>query len=465
MRLSQAALNRLTPGVETFEYDRLGQQVGIVHLGIGAFHRAHQAWYTDRALDAGERDWAIAGVSLRSASVAEQLNPQDGLFTVTEKDATQERSRLVGSVREVLGPKDRERFSQLSVSPSLRICSITVTEKGYCRQPDGSLDFEAADEATIYGYIAAALQRRMEGNLPGLTLLSCDNLAENGRQLEELLGTYLHRQNPALARWFADECSCPSTMVDRIVPATTVEDRLEVEARIGLRDEGAVVTEPFSQWVIEDRFAGARPAWERVGAQLVGDVRPYETAKLRLLNGAHSALAYLGLARGHEFVHQAIADPVIRPLVERLMREEAATSFEPAPEQNLASYIDELLARFANPALQHRLAQIAMDGSQKIPQRWLATLAVQRERGRDCPAILTGLAAWIAHVRGDRHPVNDPLGEELASLWRRTDVRGVVEALFASGGYLSGRWKPDEREIDRLEQQVKDGFPSASFLG
>src|SRR5690606_8301856 len=195
--------------------------------------------------------------------------------------------------------------------------------------------------------------------------------AENGRQLEALLGEYLSSRSAGLAAWFAAECACPATMVDRIVPATTPADLDALEQRLGLRDEGAVFTERFSQWVIEDRFAGPRPGWEKVGAQLVGDVAPYETAKLRMLNGAHSALAYLGLERGHTFVHEAIADPGLRPLVEGLMRDEAATSFTPAPGQDLGAYADALVARFADPALNHRLIQIAMDGSQKIPQRWL----------------------------------------------------------------------------------------------
>jgi fructuronate reductase len=241
-------------------------------------------------------------------------------------------------------------------------------------------------------------------------------------------------------------------MVDRIVPATTPDDLDTVERRLGLRDEGAVITEPFSQWVIEDRFAGSRPRWEVAGAQFVADVRPYETAKLRMLNGAHSALAYLGLRRGHRFVHEAIADPAIRAPVERLMRDEAAPTLDAGFDA--ATYADALLARFANPALPHRLLQIAMDGSQKIPQRWLAVLAWHQRQGRACPAILEALAAWLLHVRGDGRPVDDPLAGRLAALWRENGLDGIVGALFGPGGLLAADWQATEADRQAIEARL-----------
>jgi fructuronate reductase len=214
-----------------------------------------------------------------------------------------------------------------------------------------------------------------------------------------------------------------------------------------------VFAEPFSQWVIEDRFAGPRPGWDKVGAQLVADVAPYETAKLRMLNGAHSAMAYLGLERGHEFVDQAIADPAPRRLVEQLMRREAATSFEPAEGQDLEAYADALLTRFANPALKHRLAQIAMDGSQKIPQRWLASLAAHRGHGELCEATLTALAAWVRHVRGGAQ-VDDPLGAKLAAAWRQHGAAGIVPALFGPAGLLESAWHPNAVERAFIERTL-----------
>jgi fructuronate reductase len=213
-----------------------------------------------------------------------------------------------------------------------------------------------------------------------------------------------------------------------------------------VRDEAAVITEPFKQWVIEDRFAGPRPRWEDCGVQFAADVRPFEAAKLRMLNGAHSGLAYLGLARGHAFVHEAVADPEIAPLIDRLMLQEAATSLAAAPGQDLAAYADALTARFANPALAHRLAQIAMDGSQKIPQRWLDTLAFHHSAGRSCPAILTALAAWVVHVRGDERAVEDPRVDELAALWRAAGRTGIIAALFGPVGVFARHWvaTPDD---------------------
>ncbi len=450
MRLAEETLDRLAPGIERFSYDRGSQGIGIVHFGIGAFHRAHQAWYTDLAMDGGERGWAIAGVSLRSADVAAQLNPQDGLYTLIERGGEETATRVVGAIREVLAaPRDRDAIVARIAAPECRIVSFTVTEKGYGRADDGSLDLSLAG-ASFYPLLAAGLKRRRAAGLPGLTLLSCDNLPDNGRTLARLLGEWLVERAPDLAGWVGSECACPNSMVDRIVPATTRADLASAEAALGLRDAGAVFTERFSQWVIEDRFAGPRPGWDRHGAQLVGDVAPYETAKLRMLNGAHSALAYLGLERGHEFVHQAIADPELRDLVERLMRQEAAASFAAAPGQDLDAYADALLARFADPALNHRLIQIAMDGSQKIPQRWLETLAHHQQHGTGCPAILEALAAWLRHVRGNVRPVDDPMARTLAALWHRERASGIAAALFGPGCLFARYWQADEAALAEL---------------
>jgi fructuronate reductase len=447
--------------VDGFRYDRDAQKVGIVHFGIGAFHRAHQAWYTDLAMDAGDRDWMIAGVSLRSPAVMAQLDPQHGLYTVTEQDGSHARTRLIGAIREVLVA---DRHSQAIVnriaSPDCRIVSFTVTEKGYCRNADGTLD-PAQAERGFYPYLAQALARRRNDGLPGLTLLSCDNLAGNGRVLESLMGQYIAARQPDLAGWFAAECRCPATMVDRIVPATTPADLDAVQRRLGgIRDEGAVITEPFSQWVIEDRFAGPRPAWEQVGAQLVADVAPYETAKLRMLNGAHSLLAYCGLRRGHCFVHEAIADPALRALAGQLMRDEAAPTIAAAPGQDLAGYADALVERFANPALNHRLIQIAMDGSQKIPQRWLETLEANRRAGRACPAILAGLAAWLCHVRGDNAgrwgALDDPMAAPLAAAWDGLTVDAVIDALFGPAGMVSAHWTPTAEDRASLARLIAE---------
>lgn len=415
-------------------YDRGAQKVGIVHFGIGAFHRAHQAVYTDDAMNAGDRDWGITGVSLRSGDVAAQMNPQGGLYSVTERSAQGDKTRVIGSVQNVLvAPDNPDAVISALASPQTHIVSFTITEKGYCRSADGSLDQAQAGRGSIYAYLAAAFQKRRDAGLPGLSLLSCDNLASNGAQLLRLVSEYLA---PDLRGWFETECTCPSTMVDRIVPATTDADRDAIALKIGLRDEAAIVTEPFTQWVIEDSFAGPRPQWDKVGAQFTNDVHAYETAKLRMLNGAHSALAYLGLARGHEYVHQAIADAELLSLVNRLMREEAAESFIPADGQDLEAYADALIDRFQNPALNHRLSQIAMDGSQKIPQRWLETMVAQASARRDTSALMNALAAWVRHSRGDNGPVDDPRATELHRLWQSANLDNVIQQLFGGSGSL-----------------------------
>lgn len=465
MRLSQASLGGLAANVRRPDYEWQAQRAGIVHFGIGAFHRAHQAAYSDAAMAAGDRDWRITGVSLRSPEVAAQLNPQDGLFTLTERSGAGSQTRLIGAVGGVIvAPHNPQAVVAALASPDTRIVSFTVTEKGYLRSADGTLDqCDAAlvsdqkrDTAprTIYGFLAAGLARRRAAGLPGLTLLSCDNLADNGGQLRALMTTFLERADPALAEWFLRECRCPATMVDRIVPAMTASDRASVAAQIGLVDEGAILSESFSQWVVEDDFAAERPRWEAAGAQLVADVGAWEAAKLRMLNGAHSALAYLGLERGHQFVHEAVADPAIRPLVEQIMRSEAAAALDPASGIDTAAYADRLLQRFENNALEHRLIQIAMDGSQKIPQRWLEPLAINQRAGRLCHATLEALASWCRHVRGDRRAVDDPQAAKLAAMWQQCGLAGIPTALFGAGGLFAATWTASPEALAVLEQHL-----------
>jgi fructuronate reductase len=469
MRLSLETASALPSHILRPSYDRAAPASVIVHLGLGAFHRAHQAVYTEDAIEAGDAPWAIIGVSLRSAAVSAELMPQNGLYTITTRDGAGETTRLIGSVRSALvAPQDPDLVIAAIAAPQTRVVTLTVTEKGYHRTAAGTLDIgappvaadllDAGPPQTLYGFLAAGLARRRLDSLPGLTIVCCDNLANNGAVLAALMREFLTDAVP-LARWVEENCAFPSTMVDRIVPAPTAEDRQRLAAKLGMEDAAAIVTEPFSQWVIEDRFAGPRPRWEAGGAQIVDDVRPYELAKLRMLNGAHSALAYLGLQHGHTFVHEAVADPKIRSIVERLMRHEAATSFKPNSGQDLAAYADALFARFANPALGHRLIQIAMDGSQKIPQRWLATLKAHQQRGQACPAILAALAAWIAHVRGDCDPVNDPLAPELAQLWAQAGEASIVAALFGPQGRFASDWIADESDTKALQRALTEHAP------
>jgi fructuronate reductase len=455
MRLSSNTLGALPDSVARPGYDRDAHGIGIVHFGIGAFHRAHMAAYTDDAMASGEGDWRILGVSLRSPSVRSQMQPQDGLYALVERSAVGSKARIIGAVADVIAAhEDPEAVVAAISAPGTHIISFTITEKGYCRAEDGSLNLELDDEVPIYTYLTSGIRRRKDAGLPGLTLLSCDNLSGNGAQLERLMIEYLNHNAPDLIDWFVGNCTCPSTMVDRIVPATTEADRAEIEVMLGMRDEAAVVTEPFSQWVIEDKFAGPRPSWEKYGAQITNDVLAYETAKLRMLNGAHSALAYLGLTRGHEFVHQAISDDEIATLIYRLMHNEALTSLKPAPGQNLTAYAGALIERFKNPALHHKLSQIAMDGSQKIPQRWLDTLAYHQDNGSDCPAILATIGAWVCHIRGDNGIVDDPLAEQFKYLWNNNEVDSIIPKLFGSDGLLRSNWIPSATDLQNIKLAI-----------
>jgi fructuronate reductase len=428
VRLCAANLGALPPSVARPGYDRDARGIGIVHFGIGAFHRAHMAAYTDGVMAAADGDWRILGVSLRSADVADQMNPQDGLYTVTERSASGSKLRLIGAVKKVIvAHEDPEAVVSTLAAPTTYIVSFTITEKGYCRAPDGSLDLNLNDEVSVYTYLTAGIRRRKDAGLSGLTLLSCDNLAGNGAQLKQLMIEYLEHNAPDLTGWFTANCTCPSTMVDRIVPATAEVDRTGIEAELGMRDEA-----------------------EHHGAQITSDVHAYENAKLRMLNGAHSALSYLGLQRRHEYVHQAIGDPELAPLIDKLIREEAATSLTPAPGQYLSAYADALIERFKNPALNHRLAQIAMDGSQKIPQRWLETLAFHQKNDRQCPAILRGIAAWICHIRGDNGTVDDPMADTLKATWDAAGKDEIVAAIFGPEGLMANDWVPSEADREMI---------------
>lgn len=445
MRLNPTALGAVRDRVRWLAYDPSTHGTGIVHFGLGAFHRAHQAVYTDDVLASAGGDWRIIGVSLRSAGVRDQLAPQDGLYSVLEMSDAGENLRVIGAVERVLvAPDDSTAVIAAIAEPATHIVSLTVTEKGYCRDPaTGRLDpnhpgvkRELAGGAveTAIGYLAKGLRARADAGAGPVTLVSCDNLPHNGVVLGQVLRDFLATSDPGLIEWIDAHVRTPATMVDRIVPATTRADLDRVESLLGARDEGAVKAEPFSQWVIEDDFAGPRPAWEATGAQFVADVRPFELAKLRMLNGAHSTLAYLGLLAGHETVDQAVADTAIRPVVDRLMRIEAAATLPAAGGLDPQSYADALLARFANPALRHKLIQIAMDGSQKLSQRLLGTIANARAKGVDPHAATAGVAGWMLHVDRLRGGIDDPMAAALG---------GIATAAADDGDLADAAWLGD----------------------
>ncbi|HEV2560377.1 MAG TPA: mannitol dehydrogenase family protein [Microvirga sp.] len=432
-RLSNATLAGLPPAVERPAYDRAATRIGVVHLGVGAFHRAHQAAYFDERLAAGEPDWAVCGASLRAPDTTDALTPQDGLYTLAVRSGEGERLRVIGALRRLLvAPQDPEALLAAMAHPDVRIVSLTVTEKGYCHDPaTGTLREDHPDiradlarpraPRTAPGFLVEALRRRREAGLKAFTVLCCDNLPANGRTVARVVGAYASLVDRDLGRFVAGEVAFPSTMVDRIVPATTDADRAAIAASLGVADAWPVTTEPFTQWVIEDRFGAGRPRLEESGAELVADVAPYELMKLRLLNGSHSTLAYLGYLAGYETVSDVMADPAFRRLVQGLMDEEVTPTLSVPSGADLAGYKRSLLARFANPALRHRTWQIAMDGSQKLPQRLLGTIRSRLEAGAPFPRLALGVAAWMRYVtgideRGRAIDVRDPLRDSLRAL-------------------------------------------------
>jgi len=448
-RLSPEAIVHLPEGISRPAYLREDQKPGILHFGTGAFHRAHQAVYADTLMNAGERDWRILGVSMRSGAVPDLLNPQKGLYTVVENDGIGQSARLIGALDHVFqaGPETDQIIRTLA-SPEISLVTITVTEKGYCLQPaTGELDIShpliARDIAnpdapvTLPGLLVAGLAEREATGLAPLTLLSCDNLAHNGKATQRAVLDFAAATNPSLARWIEAECTFPSSMVDRIVPATTPDNVEDLTKLTGIRDPAMVKTEPFSQWVIEDRFAARRPPFKMAGALFTDNVTGWETTKLRMLNGAHSAMAYLGALAGFEFIHEAIAFVPLRAFVDRLWDEQEATlpSFAGFDTK---SYRQDLLARFRNPALNHRTRQIAMDGSQKLPQRLIAPLRARRAMGLPCENQCLAIAAWMRwqlgrDETGTSYKVDDPLAAEShAALQRsRGDAASMTVALLS----------------------------------
>ncbi|HKH34555.1 MAG TPA: mannitol dehydrogenase family protein [Beijerinckiaceae bacterium] len=448
-RLSRSTLGHLPPNIGRPAYDIGAARIGIVHLGIGAFHRAHQAVYVDDRLAAGERGWAICGASLRSPDTSEALEPQDGLYTVAIRSGEGERLRAIGSVRRlVVALRDPQTLIGAMADPPVRIVSLTVTEKGYCHDPaTGALREDHPDivadlakpraPRSAPGFLVEALRRRCQAGVKPFTVLCCDNLPSNGRTVAGVVRRLAELRDPTLGRWIADEVAFPSTMVDRIVPATTDADRAAVSARLGVEDSWPVMTEPFTQWVIEDHFLNARPRLEEAGAEMVSDVAPYELMKLRLLNGSHSTLAYLGYLAGYETVSDTVANPAFARLIRDLMDQEVTPTLTVPPGADLAGYKSSLIARFANPALKHRTWQIAMDGSQKLPQRLLGTVRDRLKTGAPIERLALGIAGWMRYVLGVDEAgkpidVRDPLSGRLWELARAAgpDAERLAPALL-----------------------------------
>ena len=443
--------DKLPEGVARPAYRRENHGPGIVHIGLGAFHKAHQAVYTDDALAVAGGDWRIIGVSLRSTSPAGELAPQDGLYTTIERSAAGTGARVVGSIAAAYCLQtDREAVLRALCEPATRIVSLTVTEKGYgIDRTSGGVDPDhpaiAADLADpdnprgVAGLLVWALGQRRAAGVAPFTVLCCDNLPENGPLVRSLLIDFARQAVPGLADYIASDVAFPATMVDRITPARHDATLRLAEELTGYKDAAAVECETFRQWVVEDRFPTGRPEWEAGGALFVKDVRPFEEMKLRMLNGTHSMMAYAGFLAGHKYVRDVMADPALASLVRRHLAAAAAT-LDSLPGVDLAAYAEDLARRFANPHLGHETYQIAMDGSEKLPQRIFAPAIDALRRGQFPDPFAFATAAWMRYTLGRKdnghaYDLRDPREAELQGL---LCSRPPAEQIVANINGLSG---------------------------
>lgn len=440
-------------GVAPLAYRPDDHAIGIVHLGLGAFHRAHQAGYTHTALAIAGGDWRIAAVSLRSVEIADALSAQDGLYCLEECDAAGTRTSVIGSIARALALRDaRTDIEALLTSQACRIITLTVTEKAYYYDAaQGSVDLEHPDirhdlanrdqPATMPGLLVHALDQRRKAGRGGLSILSCDNLPDNGKVTRAVILSMARASDPALAEWISQAVTFPSSMVDRITPAVTPAFLDQIEARTGLRDEAAVQTETFAQWAIEDDFPYGRPAWEKAGALLVKEVAPYENMKLRMLNGSHSLLAYAGHVAGLPTVKACMGNETLRAVLERHLAS-AASTLKPLPGVDYQDYAAALVARFDNPSIVHQTYQIAMDGSQKMPQRIFAPTLDLLAEGTDCTTYAFATAAWLRYAMGRteagaNYALRDPLEDAISHALRScSTAQSVLSAVTGIAGLV-----------------------------
>lgn len=458
----------LPADIQQPNYDRRALKTRIVHFGFGAFHRAHQALLTDRVLNKLGGDWGICEISLFSGDkLMSALRAQDHLYTVLEKGREGNQAIIVGAVNECLNAKldGLDTIIEKFCEPQVAIVSLTVTEKGYCIDPaTGKLD--SSNERIIHdlqnpeephsapGILVEALNRRRERGLRPFTVLSCDNIPDNGHVVRNAVIGMAETRSQELADWIRERVSFPSTMVDRIVPAATPESLQEITDTLGVEDPCAIAGEPFIQWVIEDNFVAGRPAWEEVGVEMVNDVMPWEQMKLRMLNGSHSFLAYLGYLAGYQHINDCMADENFRKAAHRLMMQEQAPTLR-VTGVNLQQYAHNLLERFDNPALKHRTWQIAMDGSQKLPQRMLESIRWHLQQADEWPCLALGVAAWMRYVSGiddagNEIDIRDPLAEKIKTLVANSSVNERVHALLSLHEIFGSDLPADEQFVARI---------------
>jgi mannitol 2-dehydrogenase len=431
-------------------YDRKSLSGGIVHFGVGGFHRAHEAMYLDTLMREGlAHDWAVCGVGLMPGDrrTEEVMHAQDCLYTLIIKAPDGSRSaRVIGSIVEYLfAPDDPGKVLKRLTAPAIRIVSLTVTEAGYnVHRVTGEFDPDgpgiAEDLAqphapqTVFGFIVEALARRRAAGTAPFTVVSCDNVQGNGHVTRDAILGFARLRDAELADWIDEHVAFPNSMVDRITPATTDDDRRLVREEFGVGDEWPVVCEPFAQWVLEDSFTDGRPPFERAGVQIVDDVEPYELMKLRLLNASHQALGYAGYLAGYRYAHEAMADPAFAELLRRYMYDEAIPSLRPVPGVDLNQYVEQLIERFGNPVIRDTLARLCVDSSERMPKFVLPVLHYQLEHGGPIDRATAVVASWARYAEGvdeQGEPIDivDPLADVLtaAALRQREQPLAFVE--------------------------------------
>jgi fructuronate reductase len=450
LNLSTKNLSKLPRNIARPNYARNTVTPGIVHLGLGAFCRAHLAVYTDDLLETGITDWGIIGVDPLSPAICEAIKPQDCLYSVFNRQSSGDQLRVIGSMLEALSlPNDLDRVVKTMIDPRIKIVTLTVTEKGYCQDAStGTLDennhaiitdlSNPNIPSSVPGLLTRAIKLRREAGILPFTVLVCDNLPQNGVTARRIVIRFAELIDPELSRFISENISFPCTMVDRITPATTDDDRIAITKQFGIKDAWPVVCEPFRQWVIEDNFSNGRPSWENVGALLVDDVHPFELMKLRCLNGAHSTLAYLSVISDIETIAEAMGNTQLNDIIHHLWSQDLIPTLPPVPGTDVTAYTVALEERFLNPGVRHKTIQISSDGSQKLPSRLLEPAISRLRAGAQPRFIALAIAAWMRFTIGvtenkKSYIIADPLSARLKSIGQQYghDAKLLANELFA----------------------------------
>ena len=490
VQLNQENLPQVPAEIARPNYDRNKVTPGIVHIGVGGFHRSHEAYYTDELMNLGEAfDWGICGVGLREADrkICGVLKNQNFLYTLIVKHPGGKiENRVIGSLVDfMMGCDDPEAVIERMSDPETRIVSLTITEGGYnvdpstgefdTRNPDAQHDLEnPLLPKFVFGYLTAALKRRKERGLPAFTIQSCDNIQHNGDLTRRMVLGFAREQDAELARWIESEVCFPNAMVDRITPVTTAADMKYLENEMGLRDEWPVTCEPFTQWVIEDNFSNGRPAWEKVGAQFVPDVTPYEKMKLRLLNAGHSVLGILGAMYGYETIDECVGDPLFAEYLRRFMDKEATPVLDAVEGIDLDAYKDTLIERFGNPNIKDNLARICLESSSKLPVFLIPTIRENLARAGSVKYAALVIAAWCLYSdkgvnqHDKKLEIVDEMGEALhqAAIGTRNDKLAFLKLTPVFGDLIANeRFTAAYTEmIDRLYQNPDVSVPMRTIL-